>query len=170
LLEPRHLISMCDCRPSSDRRVRVDTALDALHLAAMRAAWTVVLGLVTVACGGRVEADKQTAASPDAAPEVDATPAVDSPSPVVDASVNDTSDEIDCGPSDAGGSTCTAGSYCVAWVGADASVPQSQFPSDVLRSACEMGPAAAACGGERPLSVKYNPYDNEPAWVVCAEP
>jgi hypothetical protein len=135
----------------------------------MRDAWTVVFGLVMMACGGRLKADKQAVASPDASPEVDASPEMDSASAVLDASPSDTSYEIDCGPVDGGGSTCSGSSYCVAWVGLDASVTQSQFPSGVLRSACESGPPMGACGAGAPLWVRYDAYDNKIAWVVCAE-
>jgi hypothetical protein len=148
------------CRPARTLPFGVDGAPDARQLPAMRAAWTALLGLWTVACGGRVEAGNQ----PDAAADVGVV------TTVVDASTSDTSYELDCGPTDGGGSTCAGSSYCVAWVAPDAAALPQQFPTDVLRSACESGPVGAVCNGQAPLFVRYDPYDNLVGWAVCAEP
>jgi len=131
----------------------------------MRGAWTVVLGLVVSACGGRLDAEAPPVAS-------DASSGVDSGPTIVDASTSDTSSEIDCVPTDGGATTCSGNSFCVAWVGPDAAVPhsQSQFPPDVLRSACGTGPFDTACAGQAPSWVRYNPYSNRVSWVVCVEP
>jgi hypothetical protein len=136
----------------------------------MRGAWPVLLGLVTSACGGKLEADTQAPASHDAATGSDAQTDSDAAAAIVDATTSDTSDEIDCAPTANDPSGCSGNSYCVAWVATDGAAPTLDYPADVVRSACESGPIGPFCNGEWPVSVKDDPYTNEPQWAVCVEP
>jgi len=138
----------------------------------MRGALPVLLGLVTSACGGRLEADTQTPALHDASTGVDAAAetGMDAAAAIVDASSSDTSSEIECAPMANDPSGCSGKAFCVAWVSPDAGAPTLNYPANVVRSACESGTIGPFCDGKWPVSVKYDPYTNLPQWAVCVEP
>jgi hypothetical protein len=60
--------------------------------------------------------------------------------------------------------------FSVAWVPTDAGAPTLSYPADVVRSACQSGPIGPFCDGKWPVTVKDDPYTNEPQWAVCVGP
>jgi hypothetical protein len=140
----------------------------------MRGVLAVVLGLVTSACGGKLEAaDTQTPASRDASAATDApaSTGIDAGVTIDDASTGDTSDAIGCTPTANDLSGCSGKYYCVAWVLTDDAASTEGYPEDgVVRSACVFGQLDEACGGKPPVRLGYNPYTNAVAWAVCVGP